>query len=77
MVVDFLFKQLDIFDVSGYIVASENVGGGRSEITQLVVVVGKEDVFNFDVPMKDRRIAVMQIRHSLKIIEGTKKGTGV
>lgn len=69
MVVDLLLEQLNVLDVPGYIVASEDVGGGRSEITQLVVVVGEEDVFNFDVPMKNGWIAVVEIRHSLKIIE--------
>lgn len=40
MVVDLLLEQLDVLDVPGYIVASEDVGGGRSEITQFIVVVG-------------------------------------
>ena len=69
VVVDLLLKQLDVLNVPGYIVASEDVGGGRSEITQLVVVVGEEDVFDFDVPMKNGWIAVVEIRHSLKIFE--------
>ena len=68
MVVDLLLEQLDILDALGYIVTSEDIGGCGSEITEFVVVVGEENVFDLDVPMQDWWIRVVHICNGLNTL---------